>query len=83
MIFRGTIRDSHFRAYNPQSLKAFMDKWEGRKVSVDIKGSTRSNEQNSYYWGVVVALLSEHTGYTPEEIPQGEVSKKAIYCHWR
>lgn len=27
----------------------------------------RSNQQNSYYWGVLVALISEHTGFTTEE----------------
>lgn len=27
----------------------------------------RSNPQNSYYWSVVIGLISEHTGFTPEE----------------
>jgi len=28
----------------------------------------RSNSQNRYYWGVVVKMLSEYTGFTDEEI---------------
>lgn len=28
----------------------------------------RSNNQNRYYWGVVVNELSEHTGFTPDEV---------------
>lgn len=28
----------------------------------------RSNNQNRYYWGVIVKLLSDHTGFTDEEI---------------
>lgn len=31
-------------------------------------GKNRSNPQNRYYWGVCIALLSEHTGYTTDEI---------------
>lgn len=30
--------------------------------------SDRSNQQNRYYWGVVLKLVSEETGYQPEEI---------------
>lgn len=28
----------------------------------------RSNKQNSYYWGVCLPLISEHTGFLPEEV---------------
>lgn len=31
---------------------------------------TRSLSQNKYYWGVVVKILSQHTGYTSDEIHQ-------------
>lgn len=31
-------------------------------------GKSRSNSQNSYYWGVVIKELSEHTGFTPDEM---------------
>lgn len=30
----------------------------------------RSLNQNSYYWGVVVKIIADHTGYTPEETHQ-------------
>ncbi len=29
---------------------------------------SRSNPQNSYYWGVVIDMLSENTGFTPDEM---------------
>lgn len=38
------------------------------EVEVTIRRATRSVNQNAYYWGVVVHLLSEHTGYTPDEV---------------
>lgn len=28
----------------------------------------RSNNQNRYYWGVVVKLICDHTGYSADEI---------------
>lgn len=31
------------------------------------KKTQRSNEQNRYYWGVVVAYIAEDSGYTPDE----------------
>lgn len=43
------------------------DTWE-LEVTVKRLRATRSLLQNAYYWGVVVQMLSEHTGYTPEEI---------------
>lgn len=30
----------------------------------------RSNNQNRYYWGVVLAYLAEETGYTKDEVHQ-------------
>ena len=35
--------------------------------SVDGK-ILRSTNQNSYYWKVIVSMLSEHTGFTPEDM---------------
>jgi hypothetical protein len=32
------------------------------------KRRKRSLSQNSYYWGIVVAMLAEAAGYSPEEM---------------
>lgn len=32
------------------------------------KRATRSDQQNRYWWGCCVELVSEHTGYTPDEV---------------
>lgn len=37
-------------------------------VIVDRHRKKRSNPQNAYFWSVIVALLSENTGYTPDEM---------------
>lgn len=38
------------------------------QIELKIDRGNRSNNQNRYYWGVVIEILSEHTGFTPEEI---------------
>ena len=37
------------------------------EVIVKYPQSLRSLQQNRYYWGVVVDLISQHTGYAKEE----------------
>jgi len=39
-------------------------------VTVARKHATRSGDQNAYWWGVCVHLVSEHTGYDPDEVHQ-------------
>ena len=43
---------------------------EGQKVEVDIKKlrSQRSNNQNNYYFGCVLDILSKETGYEIDEM---------------
>lgn len=41
--------------------------WE-LEVTVKRQRATRSQQQNRYWWGVVIHMLSEHTGYTPDEM---------------
>lgn len=42
----------------------------GQPVEVIIRKPRkhRSNNQNAYYWGVVIDILSKHFGYEPEEM---------------
>lgn len=59
-----------FKVRNRQA----MDHWvklqhEGEFVlTIERRHATRSQSQNAYYWGVVAHLISEHTGYTPDEV---------------
>jgi hypothetical protein len=39
-------------------------------VSIKKQRNNRSNNQNRYYWGVVLAYLADETGYTKDEIHQ-------------
>jgi hypothetical protein len=38
------------------------------KIELKVNRDNRSNKQNRYYWGVVIAILSEFTGFTPDEM---------------
>ena len=37
-------------------------------VTISTKKKKRSNNQNSYYHGVVIKILSDHTGYSAAEM---------------
>lgn len=54
------------RAFDDQ-IARLDERWE-LEVTVKRQSSTRSLQANRFYWGVVVAVLSEFTGYTPDEI---------------
>ena len=42
----------------------------GTKIAITIRKdrSKRSDQQNAYYWGVVLHIMSQHFGYTPAEM---------------
>lgn len=57
-----------------ESQRRAMDMWlaslAGKPIVITIKQerATRSNQQNRYWWGVVVPLIAEHLGYTNDEM---------------
>ena len=62
----GKIRIHNRRGFD-RTLAQFKD---GIQVEVTVSRlrATRSIQQNRYWWGCCVALVSEHTGYSPEEV---------------
>lgn len=65
VIEGGKLRVKHREAFE-QSMRQFKD----GEVSVTIarQSATRSEQQNRWYWGVVLKVLAEHTGYTVDEM---------------
>lgn len=55
---------------NPDSFKGELKKLSGKRVyvTVDEEKPTRSNNQNRYYWSVIVQTLANEIGYTPDEM---------------
>jgi hypothetical protein len=37
-------------------------------ITIERVKATRSSQANRWYWGVIVQMLSDHTGYTPDEM---------------
>lgn len=54
------------RRFN-EAVAELDDRWD-YEVVVRRLHANRSQQANRYYWGVVVGLLSDHTGFTPDEM---------------
>src|SRR4051812_16927232 len=54
------------REFN-RAVAQLKDGWQV-EVAVTRLQATRSLRANAFYWGVVIAALSAHTGYTPDEL---------------
>lgn len=57
----------HHRSHFDQQVRLLNDRWT-LEIVVRRLQATRSGQANRYYWGVVIAALSAHTGYTPDEL---------------
>jgi hypothetical protein len=68
-LHKGAVTKGKFRADNELAFKVAFAKHEGKRVCVIVDRETkkRSSGQNSYYWGVIIELISEWTGYTKDE----------------
>ncbi len=54
-----------------QKLFAFCNGKEGKFIlEINKSKSVRSLNQNRFYWGVVLPIMSDHFGYTTEEMHQ-------------
>jgi hypothetical protein len=66
----GRVERGKLKLRNRQAFETAFKTWRDGEVIVRIerRHAARSLAQNAYYWGVAVHLLSEHTGYTPDEM---------------
>lgn len=58
---------------NNQNMKIYqslMRRWAGKEIilTIEEKKNRRSLRQNAYYWGVVIPLIAEYTGYSENDI---------------
>lgn len=70
IIHEGRVDKGQLHLKNKSRYLVQLSKLEGKEIELIIrqKKSQRSLDQNSYYWGVVVAILGDHCGYDPEEM---------------
>lgn len=66
----GYIENGKLKLDNRERFDIDAQSFEGQRVYVTISKETknRSNNQNAYYWGVIVKMASDESGYTPDEI---------------
>ncbi len=64
-IFKGTIKQGRFVPDDPRKFSQFLCAREGKTVECVIRpeSKVRSVKQNNYYWGVIIPIIAESTGY--------------------
>lgn len=69
-IFHGRVIGGKAIMDTPERVWEYIKTLDGNRIEVVIRKarSQRSNQQNRYYHGIVLELLSQHTGYTPDEM---------------
>jgi hypothetical protein len=67
-LWRGQVNEGKLKLANPDGFKTYLSSLRGECELILRKWKRRrSGQQNNFYWGVVVPLVCEHTGYTDEE----------------
>lgn len=79
MTFKAKIKNGKME-FEQRYLKFFYNlirKLEGEYVRVSIEKwkEKRSDNQNRYYWGVVLKMLSDKTGHHPDELHEAFIKK--------
>lgn len=68
--FLAKISDGKLDYYDPTAIRQRVAKLNNFEVWITIvkKSKARSDNQNRYYWGVVIKILAQELGYMEEEI---------------
>ena len=69
-VFFGRVEKGKLVLKLQDRFNDYLRSLEGQEVQVVVgkPRKPRSNQENRYYWGVVIKLLSEHTGYSEDEM---------------
>jgi hypothetical protein len=70
IVTTGAIKKGRLEVRNRKRFAEQLRRMRDGEVIITVARhvATRSQQQNRWYWGVIVELLSEHTGYTPDEL---------------
>lgn len=70
--YKGLIENGQLIMQDERSFAHHLQRLEGKIVDVIVKKfipyKERTNKENRYFHGPVLDILSDHTGYTPEEM---------------
>jgi hypothetical protein len=67
-IFFGTVVDGKLTLEKPDQFKQYVAKLKGDvQLTITRRKKLRTNVENNYYWGVIVAMVAEEMGLIPDE----------------
>lgn len=71
-IFRGKVEKGRIQLDNKDRFRPYLASFEGKRIELILRERSegRSDQQNAYYHGVVVKMISDATGHDPEETHQ-------------
>jgi hypothetical protein len=69
-ILYGKVEKGKLILDYPEKLAVHLSSLEGKRIEMIVRKETtiRSNQQNKFYWSVVLEILANHFGYEPEEM---------------
>jgi hypothetical protein len=69
-VFLGKAKNGTLNLQCPDTFRKYLYSLNDKDVEfiVRLPRKDRSSQENKYYWSVPVTLISEHTGYTPDEV---------------
>jgi len=69
-VFTGVITKGKEVFDNPERYAVHKSKLEGQRFELVLRKEThrRTDQQNRYMWGIVYEIISDHTGYDPEQV---------------
>jgi hypothetical protein len=82
-VFLGTIKEGKLFLDKTVQFKQHLQTFPtGKRVEVTVERlkHPRSNQQNRYYFGVVVHEIAKHTGHEPEQVH--ELLKQMFSPKW-
>ena len=67
--FYGRVIGGKVKLLNREGFDRYIQAMDGLEIDVLVRKhrKARSLNQNRFYWGVAIAMISEATGYEPEE----------------
>lgn len=78
-LFSGIVKQGRLVLDQPQKFLVCLAGLEGRRVEVAVRRrhSQRSQNQNAAYWGILIEILSNHTGYDKDTMHEALKAKFA------
>lgn len=71
--FNGIVKEGKIVLDDPQAMVRTVSFLEGLRVVLTLARwyKKRTLSENNYYWAVVVQMIADHTGNTPEQVHKG------------